>query len=111
MQQPSPQSDGTYGLGLERFLVRGGHVMIGHGGYFGAFAAVWPEADMIVVATLNQSTPSTAKGHTETVQDLVAKVCRAFQRERRRSPATAPQSRTPRTRQQIPPVAGTTQKP
>jgi D-alanyl-D-alanine carboxypeptidase len=78
MQQWSPESDDTYGLALERFVSPGKDELVGHGGYFGSFAAIWPKADMVIVATINQSRPSATNGHTEVVGELVGKVCAAF---------------------------------
>lgn len=85
MREWSTLSDGTYGLALQRFVTTGGNELMGHGGYYGSFAAIWPNANMIVVATMNQSNPSATNGHSEVVGELVGKVCEAFVGDTRKS--------------------------
>lgn len=56
MQAWSPQSKGTYGLALERYVTPVNDELMGHGGYFGSFAAVWPKADRSVFAARREGT-------------------------------------------------------
>jgi len=77
MQAWSAPSSGTYGLGLERFTTPAQEELLGHGGFYGSIAVIWPKAEMIIVATINQSMPSKKQGHTEVVMEIVEKICAA----------------------------------
>jgi D-alanyl-D-alanine carboxypeptidase len=60
MQEWSDDSwlrDCKYGLGLMSFSLPEGGALVGHAGYYGSFAFLWPERDVIMVGTFNQGTP------------------------------------------------------
>jgi D-alanyl-D-alanine carboxypeptidase len=62
-----------YGLGLMRFPLPGGGALVGHVGYYGSFAFLWPERDVAMIGTFNQGTPCSPAGDTS-IWHLLRKV-------------------------------------
>ena len=53
-----------YGLGLMRLPLPGGGALVGHTGYYGSFAFLWPERDVVMVGTFNQGMRCSPAGDT-----------------------------------------------